>query len=403
MREYIERGEYKGQLKVEDESMDVVCIYEDDYYSNTKMNGEFRISSCFTSDELSRFIGKPFEFRSDAGQEIKGKISWSTHNFGINQDARSILKFKAESFYHHIKYNEKDFETAEIIYQIPYIKPFARDIYSPTDDCILQFTSKPTIFTIDKDDLMIDERIYLTEYQAPDSVLRRETQVIFKKEQITNSDFKELLEKSFEKINEVLLMLSFVLEHRISSFGYHARFFSEGQLVQTIDYKESGRECGEDLLKSLSNKNDFKNEIIEKFIQSYLKHEQKNNIKRIIFRYLMTLETPIFEAKFLSSYSLLEGISKIVVNSSERRGPEELIKSAAEKSNVDLDFIERKNSKKLKWYITEYRNYLMHFNDNLPIVWDELIKEYGKIIELSRKLILYKIASELPYISRPTY
>jgi len=126
--------------------------------------------------------------------------------------------------------------------------------------------------------------------------------------------------------------------------------------------------------------------------------KKEDFLERILYSYISIGEQSLFESTFLSAFSTLEGISKLIVNPTNNISSEDLIKQAIIISGIDLKENEfeisksrlKKDDSKLEWLITEYRNYRIHFNQE-EFDTSVIASELKKIMKLTRMLIFYYV------------
>ncbi len=109
-----------------------------------------------------------------------------------------------------------------------------------------------------------------------------------------------------------------------------------------------------------------------------------------------------------STYFLVEAISKVIIDPTKPIKSEQLITEACSILGIDIGSINFVKSHKrlsnpkseLEWEISEYRNYLTHFNSG-AYNFDIIAKEQIKMIDLSRKLIFGYINKDFINWSHP--
>lgn len=318
-----------------------------------------------------------------------------------------MLSFEANIFTQWIILENKRPVKVKLKYSIPYINVFSRGVrfsHGFDDDYIFKFVSPKFMLDLNFGTIIFDDWVYAVKLQEPDSKFTRELFIEIETEVSNYEDRNNLLNNCEDKIKDICMMISFIINHRFSLYGWNASFLDpEGKLTETINHKIGNIGIGDEFLEERVNDN-FKKYLTEKnlslIINKYFAITANSKLfNKIIFSFINIGEIETFEPMFLSAYSLLEGISKVIVNPVKRVSSETLIKKAAEMANVDTGFSlshkrTLKSSSRLEWEISEYRNYLTHFNE---VEFDNhtIFEEYQKIMKLARKLIIFYIEPSL--------
>ncbi|MEO8664637.1 MAG: hypothetical protein ABI462_03995 [Ignavibacteria bacterium] len=406
MREYIVTKEFNGKLEFEDFSIENVrCIYEDDYYSNRIMKGRFILKEDQRSISLMNEPFRTFLFSDINGRVLKGQLNGSSLENEYNSHWQE-LSFDADEYSQRLRWSENKFERIKLRFHIPYIKDLSRHLKFSHDfypEWLFRFDSIPFKIKINDHEFVFDERVYCYKHKEPDNILARE---LFIKVQFTygNQEIVEILEKYESIVEDIMLIVSFVFNHRMRSYSYYAELLDEKEkLVETIEFKESNKLCGEDYLKKSNEefRKFLNSDNLSKLIQHFIdkNSDDKKNITSLINKFITIGETEIFEPKFVSAYFLLEAISKFIV--SENIGGESLIKRAVEISKVEMEIFKISHKReeipnsKCEWEITEYRNYLTHFNYQDEYDGQLMYEEYEKVLKLNRKMLLWIIYPDL--------
>lgn len=419
MREFIKTTEFTGKLKVEDkfEFEQVRCIYEDDYYSNKLMKGDFEVGD-LSADFLNKFKpGLNFIFVDNSGREIKGTLNGFSLKTEFNEK-KNILHFNADDYIQWLSMSENKSNKVKIRYSLPYISAFSRFIkfsYGFDENYIFKFISPNYKLTLDLDDIVFDDYVYLLKYKEPDSIFKRELFIEIEKK-IDNYETRiDSLNQLENKIDEMLIVISFILNHRVSSYGYKADFFGDDdKLTEILELKDSKKNIGAEFLIN-KRKSEFDSYFIEENLNNvinsfFLKNKDDNGqIKGLLYSFITVSEIKVFQPMFLAAYFVLEGISKLIVKPEKNTESETLIKDAINKIGIDFNKVDfklsrnrlRKSNSKLEWEISEYRDNLTHFN-NISFDGKEMWVEYKKIMRLNRKLILSYIEPSLSDWSYPT-
>jgi hypothetical protein len=214
----------------------------------------------------------------------------------------------------------------------------------------------------------IDDWVYARKYKEPDSILCKELFIKIEKELKFYETKIEIINELEKYIDDIMLVISFIINHRVASYGYYIQFQDEnGKNTETIEFKNNKKLIGNEFLEDISNMeflDFFKEHNLSNLINSFILkcNEEGEQIKRIFYSYITVNEIKIFQPKFLSAYFLLEAISKLIVKPQSNTSNEKLIKSASELSNVDLNKYNfkisrhrlRKSNSENEWEITEY-------------------------------------------------
>jgi len=353
---------------------------------------------------------KDFIFEDEDGRTIKGKITGYSLKSEYNS-RNNFLHFNTDDYTQWLLWSKNKPVKIKIRYSIPYLSLFNRHIqfsYGFYDDYIFKFGKPKFKLKLEFCNLEFDDWVYAREYKKPDSILCKEMFIEINLELIDYEKRIALLNELEKFIDDVILVISFIINHRFTSYAYYAQFQDEnGKNTETIAYKNNNKILGNEFLKDIRNRkflNLFKEENLSQLINTFFLRSKDDygQIKRIFYSYITVNEIKIFEPQFLSAYFLLEAISKLIVKPQNNTNSEELIRYAAEIMNVNLNKYEFKISRNRlikstsenEWEITEYRNNLTHFN-NLEFNHHEIYEEYKKIMKLCRKLILSYIEPSL--------
>ena len=408
MREYIKSVKIIGKLNVEDKYVfeDVRGEYKHDIYSNKGMAGFFEVKR-LSADFLNNFQTiRNFTFIGN-GVTINGEITGWTLPSGREDN----IKFSIKDVTEWILYEEKEPKKIFIEYKIPYILLLARRIrnyFGFNEDCIIKFISDEFKIKIKNIEIIFFEYISLVKHVEPDLIFNRMLHPKIRIELTKDENIIEKLNYLENIMNDSMILISFIIFKRCNVFGYTANIYDQSdKLLQVINYKTSEKGSGEDYIEE--DNREFNNYFIEdnisKLIEAYLNlcNEEKNNFLKIIYSYLTIGELKIMEPMFKDAYHVLEAISKIIVKPKANMNSEELIEEACFRNSININkikFEEAKESNKLKWLITEYRNSLIHFNYNYEINNETLFIEFSKMMNLIRKLMISYLEPsliEFPY------
>jgi len=405
LRKFIKTEKLNGKLVINNEHTfeNVYGEYQYDVYSNRDMRGSLNLNNLFSHlksiDELDEF-----QFYGN-GLKIEGEIlSWT---FGGND----VIDFNIYELIERVKYSSEQPKEICIKYYIPYIKVLARSLRSgfPDDNYILKFNSEE--FKLDLQNIPINffEIINFVNHNDPDKLLNR---LLYPQIKIGISNLEniyELLNKYECLFEDVMRIISLLFFKRLNSFGYIAEILSDnGKIVQSIKYKNTRKQSCDDYLKDTGYnfKKDFTPENVSKLISAFLNLEttKKEKFIRIINAYITIDDLKIFEPQFKDAFFALEAISKLIVEPKNNLSSENYIVKACNIAEIDLikvSFEPSKNSKKLKWLISEYRNELTHFNFETHYDNDQMYMEYSKIMNILRRLIIYYLVPDLNNFSYP--
>ncbi|MFZ1288505.1 MAG: hypothetical protein WAR79_00320 [Melioribacteraceae bacterium] len=404
MREEITKHEFNGKLIIEDffEEENVRCFYEDDFYSNELMKGQFE-TGYLTSEFLTKFANREqtkFIFTDINGQKLEGRITGYSIPTKQN-DRRDFLNFHTESYHQDLLYSENTPTKIELRYLIPYLSIFSRDIiffYGLYEDYIFKFNSPKFELNLNIGRININDWVYSKKHIEPDSILTKEMYLELEAPINDYNEKAKIIDYWWDRIEEIMLGISFLINHRASYMGFDAELKDEkNKLTEIITYKSSEKRIGDDFLKEVSSdfKKFFSQNNLTVFLNSLLdKINSVPDIRRILYSYISIFEIPNLQPQFLSTYFLLEAISKMIIVPTKKMKSENLIKEASAKLGIDINSINfvqsnerrKKLNSELEWEISEYRNYLTHFYGRASDI-DTVVKELVKMIGLCRKLV----------------
>lgn len=390
MREKIINSKVTGILELDDIKLEnVVCEYSYDKYSNKIMKGIFDvigipIKLMNNFDKYEKFIF------SNKNITIKGSINGLM--FGLNNQ----LNFEMSKVNEVFSYSNSIPSLMEVYFEIPYVSTFARRITKGNgNDFLYKFRSDPIKFNICEIEIEFFNEVKLEEYNPPDKIFNRIISPLIKCQIGNNENIMDKLNYFGDIMDDVMLIVSLIHFHRVNFFGYRCYIFNENnEEVRNYKCRRRGVLSGKDIIFSDNYKfNDFlKGDSISKLINIFilLDISKKEKFKKIVNDYLTISEIEIFEHKYLAAFFALEAISKLIVSPTEYIKQERLIELACNYVNIDLmDYkFETPINSSLKWLITEYRNELVHFNKTISFERNTISKEYFKLLNLVRKLII---------------
>lgn len=413
MREFIKTYEFIGKLEIEDffYQENIRCIYEEDYYSNKLMKGHFEVNNL--SADLINKLGnfESFKFTDKSNRIINGKINGVSLETEYNS-RKDVLKFFVENYTQWVGYSENKPAKVKISYSIPYISFFNRGInfsHGMDDSYIFRFSYPKKVLKLNYCEVIFDDWVYSLKYKNPDSIFKREMFIDIEKKIFDENKKIETVNEIERILKDILVLISFILNHRFSFYNYKAKFYDEnGKITETFERKRSEWTTGNEFLKESGSLyyNFKKYSTIEKIsllINNYLENiNERDKIKELLFSYLTINEIGIFEPQFLLAFFLLEGISKLIVKPTKYYNCEKLIKEAASKYQIDIYNFDfkishnkvKKADSKYEWEITELRNNLTHFNND-DYNLNEMYDEFVKMMKLARKLIISYIEPTL--------
>ncbi|MCB9250805.1 MAG: hypothetical protein H6613_20800 [Ignavibacteriales bacterium] len=263
MRTGITKHEFNGKLVIEDffEEENVRCFYEDDYYSNELMKGQFEMSY-LSANFLNKYQNRDrtkFIFTDKNGQKLEGRITGFSIPTQYNE-RRDFLNFYADSYTQNLIYSNNTPVKIELKYHIPYLSIFNRNIissYGLTDDYIFKFNSPKVELNLNIGKIIINDWVCTKKYNEPDSIFTKE---MYLELEVSINDYNEkvnILDYWWDRIEEIILGISFVINHRVGYMGFDAEFKDEkDKITEIIKYKSSEKKIGDDFLKEVSS--DFK-------------------------------------------------------------------------------------------------------------------------------------------------
>lgn len=111
--------------------------------------------------------------------------------------------------------------------------------------------------------------------------------------------------------------ISFIINHKVNWYSYNAYGYDEtGNFTETLYYKCSKYDSGSALnVKEKHNfYQHFKSKSLTEITNNYIKLNETEKLKlnRIINSFLTIKSLTYFEAKFITAFSALEGICKLI-------------------------------------------------------------------------------------------
>ncbi|MBN8570331.1 MAG: hypothetical protein J0M18_11935 [Ignavibacteria bacterium] len=413
----------KGDLKINaDDFKNCECHYE---YNEDRMTlGGYFVIVHNKRDQFFHLIyavsysGANFVFKNDTGTQLYGIINnvellvpFNYTKYKFNFSTTRILSYKIKDQFKSIN--------LMFLFNIPYIsffdKGFSKELERPRHGIFIEEGEKSDYyFKINNIHLWVKQEIEIERDGLIKATLR-------KKMFLESIMYLENGEKHFETINAterivegICYILSFIFSRKIFSNGFNV----EGINPDGTDLEVFHRNFKikkNDFEVALENINaEFKNYFTEEkltiIIESFVNLEthKKEKVQKFINMFCTCYKLNYFEANFLYMYSLLEGVSKCFWSDEDKSdfalkysgkypSNETIIKNALQKTGLEKYFIFFKLSKKkntrTKWYITDYRNDLMHFNDEIEFD-EELFWESMKMMQICRKLIFAIINPE---------
>lgn len=405
MREKIIAYETSGQLIVEENTTieDVRCTYESDTYSNKDMKGTFHFRSIPREIiKLRNIIGKKFTFNGDNGIYIVGKIRGFKDSLEINFRKYEI-HFKIQEMEKWIEFSDKKAQKVQVYFNIPYVKPFGRDVRYGKGKIILKYMKNELKLNTAPYQICIMDDIGIIDLEEPNASIIRNIYLKIEST-ILNEQLKDKLNDIEQFMNNAMICISFMIFHRVNWFGYNScGYDAENKITETLFYKHKKYEPGTDFITTCTDEfcDYFTKRNISLFINrfSIIPSVKKTQLKRIVNSFLSIKEIRIFEAKFKTIFSVVEGISKLVVEKKKIKFKDypktnEFISKVMKVAKINIKF-ENSVTNKMKWIITDYRNDLTHFNSTEIYDKDLLYKEFKKLMVLGRKLILFYIEKKL--------
>jgi hypothetical protein len=413
MRKFIENFEITGTLEIEGLKTyeNILCIYEDDYYSNHYQNCKFKFEHI--SVELHNKLNPPypnFTFTGNDYKILQGKcngISMQTYY----EERKEYVLGSIDEIYSNIIFSDNVPSEYVAYFYIPYVKLLSRNIeynFLKKEDWILEYTSQSLSFQIDQKEITVDEQIKLIEYEKPDSIFNRQIKICIKSKTI-KKDIDVIKSELISFMNIFVASLSLILFHRINWYAFFIYLYDENdKRVSEFYQKRFNQSIGEDYLKEINDKRELNKfltgEKIGLLLRRVLEFSEikAKELLRIFYSYITINEIIKFEPQFLEAYFTLVAISKHIFNPQQNTNEVELIRVAMDAAGIPFDeinfadsiSIKRKGDSKAEWLIYEYRNYLVHFN-NVEFNYEELFSEYKKILRLTRKLIFFAIDPSL--------
>jgi len=233
MREFIKTLEFTGKLDIEGKTFqeNVKCIYKDDYYSNRTMKGEFFLNY-LSAEFLNKFKGRSkFIFEDISGRILKGII------YGFNEKSEynerwSILNFNVDEYEQRLLFSNVKPKILKIEYFVPYVSLLSRDLrysYGFDESYLLKYISPVKTFCVNEICIQFDDRSYLINDVEPDSKFVREIHPVITIKDFNYDNIYEVLEEYKLFIKDLFIIISFILNHRVFSYGYKAKLLDENE------------------------------------------------------------------------------------------------------------------------------------------------------------------------------
>lgn len=402
--EKIINHETHGYLSIKDtlEKLAVRCTFQEDEYSNRKMKGTFHFDVLPKEfPKMMNLLNKEFEYDGDNGFFLSGKMTGHNYSFQIN-NKKLELHFKINELEQWIGYSDNKPAKMDVFLDIPYLNLFDRGNVFGKGKTILEFY-KPTI------------NIHCKPYKLKFSTtLKRQdgdpSQIQLNKFikcsimcDLTGKPIKTKLTEIEEFADCVFHCISFIIYHKVNWYSYNAYGYDEtGKFTETLYYKCSKYDSGTAL--NVKEKHDFyqhfKSKTLTEISNNYMKltGTEKLKLNKIINSFLTIKSLSYFEAKFITAFSALEGICKLIKEKKNitynGKKTNEFIELILNKTGLKQDFKLTEDSKSMNWLITDYRNDLIHYNTVNSYDIPTLAEEFQKIMVISRKLIFWYICKK---------
>ncbi len=386
--EIIELGEL-GRF----ENVECFCEYSD---LPKSQKGYFKIKSesGLLFGELIK-CNSPFIFSTGTEFYIEGVIKGPESDISFVDEYFSllfkinILKFSNESS------TDKE-SMLEIRFNTPFISLFARPInyVGKIEENLISLDNEDFKFNVLDYNFRFKEYFQLFGMDDLNHKLNIDMFLDIKKELNSKENYYEQVNKISTIVDKIFVIITLIINRRIQCNG--SSTYGENLKKEPVSnqfYRDYRKYLGDNFFVNdwqLYSKfrEIFNQDAFSELCNSYLNLTSKDQtrMKNFIYSLCNCIQLELFDAKFLNGYFLLEAVSKHIVNPADRIKGEDLILSACNMKKIEIRFNGAKNSKKLKWHITEFRNELTHFNDSLSFS-EELHGEYKKMLILCRKLI----------------
>lgn len=260
MREFIIHKKTQGYLTFEENRSfwNVICEYDDDYYSDKNSKGTFRISDTTTETEnFFRNYPLKFTFRDKFGLNINGVIE------GINiKDSEFfciILTFRIYDLSTREIYSRSISKLIRIKFKTPYIDLFARNLlpsHGLTPNFIIKFNSDEFILKINNQKIIFKERINFLKYTKPDSIFNRILEPYIEEQIEDTEDIAKKINGLLDYMKSIFPIISFVLNKWLGCFGANIELLTDNKsITEIIEYKEFYNNCGDDYINSTYDEN----------------------------------------------------------------------------------------------------------------------------------------------------
>jgi len=403
MREYIKKIVSHGKLeifgedKVKDEFENVRCEFSYDILSSKKIVGVFEIPQMYDNIGNKKFI-----FKDDVERELKGNITGSTFEH-IGGYRYNTLNFSIDEFTRSQWFSTANPKRLRIDFLIPYISYLSRSVLTyhfVENDYHFKFSDEVYKILVNNIEVRFDEFASFVEATEPDSKMYR---MLYPTIELNiNGNVDESVEELKKLFDDVLLILSLVLDNKMRCFGYFLKLYDENDKI-ILDYEHritTVKSRGGFVKKHVNNKFEeiFTKEKITTLVNNFINHENKDLIRTSSYDLLTSQELDTFEPRLVWTIFSLEGVVKIITNKvGEITKFGEVVNLACSERymNVDLNdynFLKSENDDH-RWLITDYRNNIAHFN-NKKFDDEVIFDEYKKVIRLARNLLLKYLDSD---------
>ncbi|MBK6771825.1 MAG: hypothetical protein IPG78_06845 [Ignavibacteria bacterium] len=429
MREWLENTRTDGKLYLNNKLFKnhAELEFEDNYYSNNNTEGRIKIDDLSVEFQNS-FRNKKykFEFINADNKHFFGAITGFQHTTGIYLQ-NYYLKFRINKFQQLVLFEKFSVKKLAIHYKIPFSYLLSRDIISSfgfDDQYIIKFRKPILEVNVENLNIKFIDNVYFPPYKKPDELFCRNLFLSIDQEFITRSKLFATLNEYEKIMDDVMLIVSFILNHKMDWYGYKADLKNnKGRLCQFVEYKDYTKNIGDDYLfedkqghfeKYLTN--DSLSELIKMFRQKNV--TEKKKIKHFIDELILIKNKNSYKSRFIESLFLIETVCKHLIeikNIPVLSGKgysmfQERIKAVLKYLQIPFSEIDFKYSNTLTkankklLIITDYRNQIAHSDINKSFSWQKSSSEYIKVMKLLRRLIFILIDPKyqnIPYTEDP--
>jgi len=404
MREFKKEIASYGKLEIIGDKTDILenvrCEFSYDIFSSKRIEGFFEIGFLYHDVKEKKFV-----FTDSVEREIKGII------LGFNSHAQGgyhsyLLTFKVDEYNRTQWFSDSKPKKLKIEFLIPYISYLNRKLLNYhylEKDYLLKFVTEVYKIKINSIDIIFEEYVSFVKNVEPDSMMHRILYPTLHLQLDDSIDIENKIRELRSLLEDVLLVLSVILDNKMRCFGYIINLFGENdKIIVEQEFRSTTISSGKDFVKDHLN-HEFeklfaKDKIVE-LVNNFVNHKNKELLRDASYDLLTSQELKIFEPQLVWTIFSLEGISKIIADKINDYWIkfEDVVRLACDSNHMNIDLVEydflASEIDTKKWLITDFRNNIAHFN-NKEFDNDVIYDEYKKVLRLARNLLLKYLDSD---------